>query len=125
VKDLFAQAVAKSEDVTERKAAVFAYREAAGMLADGFVIRHRGELRAFRNQCPHQPLSLDYGDGEFLDGKNELLLCRNHGAVFESDTGSCVGGPCYGATLKKLQIIEEDGTIYVIPPDPSEMPDLE
>jgi len=83
----------------EGQARSFAFRDQYGLLAEGFVFRRNGELHAYRNQCRHQPLTLDYGDGEFFTEDNRYLLCRNHGALFEPNTGLCVAGPCTGASL--------------------------
>jgi nitrite reductase/ring-hydroxylating ferredoxin subunit len=109
----------------EGHSAGFTFRDECGMLADGFVVRHHGELMAYRNQCPHQPLSLDYGDGDFFTEDGALLLCRNHGALFDPASGRCVEGPCYGAHLLPLPVREKDGTVTVEIPPADAVPDLE
>lgn len=109
-------------ELAEGGAATFVFRDANGLLRDGFVVRFRGVIHAYLNCCPHQPLSLDYGDGDFFTPEGDLLLCRNHGALFEPDTGQCVAGPCYGASLRALPVHEEDGWIcfdaFACPPQP-------
>lgn len=107
----------------EGETTVFQYRDESGLPSEGLVIRYEGKLHAFKNVCRHQPLSLDYGDGDFLTDDGRYLLCRNHGALFEPDTGLCVSGPCTGASLKGFEVREEDGKIHVI--IPNEIIDLE
>jgi nitrite reductase/ring-hydroxylating ferredoxin subunit len=117
--------VGPAAKIAERGCVCFTFRDECGMLADGFVVRHRGQLRAFRNQCAHQPLSLDYGDGDFFTEDGCHLLCRNHGALFAPDTGLCVEGPCFGAHLPLLPVSERDGRVFVQIPPPDAVPDLE
>jgi nitrite reductase/ring-hydroxylating ferredoxin subunit len=83
------------------------------MPSEGLVIRYEGRLHAFRNLCRHQPLSLDYGDGDFLTEDGKYLLCRNHGALFQPDSGFCVSGPCSGASLTSYPVEEAEGRITV------------
>ncbi|MBX7244311.1 MAG: Rieske 2Fe-2S domain-containing protein [Candidatus Sumerlaeaceae bacterium] len=109
--------IAGSREVTEGRSASFNFRDQYGMPADGFVFRLRGELFAYRNQCPHQPLSLDYGDNEFFDETGDYLLCRNHGAMFDPATGKCVAGPCAGAFLRRIEVFEEGESICYREPD--------
>lgn len=105
----------------EGEARTFLYRDAYGLPSDGFAIRHRGRLFVYQNQCPHQPLSLDYGDGQFMDESGDFLLCRNHGAVFDPATGECLGGPCPGAFLRALSWAETpEGRIRIEIPDATE-----
>ncbi len=110
------QEIKLNQTLVEGETAVFDFIDAAGMTSEGLVIRYEGQLQAFKNLCRHQPLPLDYGDGDFLDGDDRYLLCRNHGALFEPDTGKCVSGPCAGASLFKYPVEERDGMIVVTIP---------
>ena len=84
-----------------------------GVEQDGFIVRHAGELHAYENRCRHLPLPLDYGDGRFLDPAGRQIVCATHGAVYEPSTGLCVAGPCRGARLKSLPLIEKNARIIV------------
>jgi len=79
---------------------------------EGFVGRFKGRMFAYDNICRHLPISLDYGDNRFFDSKGETLVCQTHGAVYEPDTGLCMRGPCAGASLYALEVIEEDGVLW-------------
>ncbi|MCX7625280.1 MAG: Rieske 2Fe-2S domain-containing protein, partial [Candidatus Sumerlaeaceae bacterium] len=89
-----AKAANLSQDGSSQK---FFLHTPDGFLLEGLIIRKNGQLFAYANRCPHMPLSLDYGDGEFFDEARDWLICRNHGAVFDPQNGRCVAGPCYGA----------------------------
>jgi hypothetical protein len=41
------------------------------------------------------------------------LICANHGAYFEADTGYCSYGPCEGAYLTELEITVSNDEIYL------------
>lgn len=41
------------------------------------------------------------------------VICANHGAWFESDTGYCSFGPCKGAYLNEVDVAVEDGDVYL------------
>lgn len=118
--------VTTSQELSEGKTAVFTFRDpASGLLIEGFVIRFEGRLHAYQNQCRHQPLTLDYGDGSFLTDDGRYLLCRNHGALFEPGTGRCVAGPCLNASLYPIAVAEEDGRIIVDLPRAEDVLELE
>jgi len=41
------------------------------------------------------------------------VICTNHGAYFEADSGQCTFGPCEGAFLTELELDVADGAIYL------------
>lgn len=86
---------------------------ASGCSLSAFVLRWQGRVYAYGNHCPHVGLELDWNPGRFLDAEGQFLICAAHGAMFEPDTGLCVGGPCHGKSLQHLTVIERDGNIYI------------
>ena len=80
---------------------------------EGFAGRYKGKLFAYENTCRHLPISLDYGDNRFFNTEGEALICQTHGAVYEPDTGLCTRGPCAGASLFPLEIVEGEGTVWL------------
>ncbi len=84
-----------------------------GISREGILALTEKGWRAFENSCRHLPLPLDYGDGEFMDPEGKWLTCQTHGAVYDPDTGKCLEGPCRGASLRALPIIEKAGCIYL------------
>ncbi len=69
------------------------------------------QVHAYRNSCPHLGISLDYGTGNCLLDDGKTLLCAMHAATFEADTGRCTGGPCAGASLKRVAVRVEAGNV--------------
>ena len=86
-----------------------------GRLEPAFVVRHRGELRAYLNRCAHVPVELDWQEGEFFDGEGRYLICGTHGALYEPGSGLCVLGPCKGRRLVPLRVEERDGQVFWSP----------
>lgn len=87
--------------------------ERHGTAASAFVIRHRGSVFAYLNNCAHIPIELDWVEGEFFDKSGLYLICSTHGATYEPATGYCVMGPCKGQRLVALQVAEHDGEVYL------------
>ncbi len=84
----------------------------------GFVVRHRGAVVGYLNQCAHVAMELDWQPGQFFDSDGEVLMCATHGALYEPTTGRCAGGPCAGrGGLRRLVVVERDGAIYWQPDD--------
>lgn len=89
----------------------------------GFAIRHGGTVRAYVNRCPHAGTELDWEPGEFFDIAGLYLVCATHGALFEPDSGSCVAGPCRGASLEPLAVNEREGQVVLLERDPGDESD--
>lgn len=70
-----------------------------------------GEVRAWLNVCPHAGRRLDWAPGQFLRGKDGLLVCAVHGASFELRHGECVAGPCRGEHLRAVAVQCVDGEV--------------
>lgn len=77
-----------------------------GRLTPAFVIRYDGRVHGYLNQCAHVPMELDWAEGQFFESSGQYLMCATHGALYEPDTGRCVGGPCRGAVLRALRVEE-------------------
>lgn len=78
------------------------------------VARHKvllvnvdGEVRAYRNQCPHQAWPLDEGD---FDG--EKIICSNHLWEFDANSG-CGINPADCALTRYPCTVDDDGMICV------------
>lgn len=68
-----------------------------------FALRHVGEVRVYRNSCPHLDVRLEYRKDRFLSADGSRIVCYAHGAQFLPDSGLCVYGPCLGERLSALQ----------------------
>ena len=84
-----------------------------GREAEAFAIRFAGQVRGFVNECGHLPAQLDWVPGEFFDGSKLYLICSVHGALYDPQSGQCLGGRCRGKGLPVLALSEIDGQIYL------------
>lgn len=75
-----------------------------------------GDVRGWLNYCRHLlDVRLDKGSGAPMrDGE---VVCANHGAYFEADTGLCTFGPCEGAVLEPVEVRVGDGDVYLTDDD--------
>lgn len=78
---------------------------------NAFVIRWQGQLRGWINECQHASVPMDF-EGDVLESGRQFILCPYHGAIYQPDTGKCVGGPCRGASLDAVPVAERDGQIW-------------
>ncbi len=79
---------------------------------EAILIRLEDGVASWLNYCQHfTHIKLDKGDGAPMrDGE---VICANHGAYFESDTGLCTYGPCEGAYLNDVGVALEDDAVYL------------
>lgn len=80
-----------------------------------FAVRYGGRVYAFLNRCAHVPVELDWMPGKFFDLTGHLLVCAVHGAHYDPRDGRCVMGPCKGARLRCLDVVERDGAVFLVP----------
>jgi nitrite reductase/ring-hydroxylating ferredoxin subunit len=106
--------ICAADELTERGNGVRFTVQRHGREEPAFVVRHGGVVRAFLNRCAHVPVELDWSEGQFFDFSGLYLICSTHGATYLPDSGYCVGGPCKGARLQRLQVEELDGKVYLI-----------
>lgn len=95
------------------------------------VLDHEGELVAYENRCRHQGGPVCEGIvigkveailddsmqalGERFSGETLHLVCPWHGWEYDLRTGLCATDKTIG--LRKYEIIEHDGTVFVLMPD--------
>lgn len=99
-----------SADLVDGGAAVSFDVVFAGQACRAFAIRYEGQVHGYLNRCAHVAMELDWQPDRFFDDTGRWLLCSTHGAVYQPDTGACVGGPCRGG-LVKIAVTERDGAV--------------
>lgn len=97
-------------------AVVFDVRE-WGRDASAFAVRYDNEVVAYLNQCAHVPTQMDWEPGKFWDQDKRFIICAVHGALYDPPNGLCVGGPCAGKHLLKLEVQERDKQVHWYPTD--------
>lgn len=81
-----------------------------GMLR-GFIVKSNGQLYAYRNQCPHAGVNLEWQPNQFLDASEEYIQCATHGAKFRIEDGLCIYGPCQGQSLIAMTVQPTNNSI--------------
>jgi len=86
--------------------------EVGGVARPCVLVRGTSGFRAFVNTCAHRdrPVALGVGPLE-PDG---TLLCDAHGARYELDLGECVEGPCLGERLRRVELTEREGRVFLV-----------
>jgi nitrite reductase/ring-hydroxylating ferredoxin subunit len=106
-----ARVICRSTDLAERGPGVRFEVQFGGSSAAAFAVRFEGRVHAYLNRCTHVAMELDWQPGAFFDAEGRDLICSTHGATFAADSGRCLGGPCSGGPLLKLDVEERDGLI--------------
>jgi nitrite reductase/ring-hydroxylating ferredoxin subunit len=107
--------VGRASELGEKKTVKFVFEE-GGARKEGFVVRHDGTIYAYRNECRHIPMTLDWVENRFLSRDGRFLQCATHGALYEMATGLCVAGPPSGERLRSLAVeVEGDDVIVTLP----------
>ncbi len=76
---------------------------------EGFLIRFRGALRAYRNSCPHIGAPLNWLPEQFFSEDGSELVCSVHDARFKPDSGDCISGPCpHGLQAMPVKCIDSE-----------------
>lgn len=105
--------IADLQSIPEDSTQVFVvYDRKVESTAEAILVRPADGTTAWLNYCQHfTHIKLDKGSGaEMRDGE---IICTNHGAYFESDTGYCTHGPCVGAYLTEIPVEVSDGLVYI------------
>ena len=105
--------IASVEEIPEGTTFLFTVRDAeADEETEAILVRLNGEIAAWLNYCQHfTHIRLDKGSGAEM--RNGEIVCTNHGAYFEAETGRCTHGPCEGAYLTDLDVAVEDGWVLL------------
>jgi len=108
-------AIVDADEVPEDTTLVYRVRDDDGDEREAILLSGGGEAVSWLNYCQHfTHVKLDKGSGaEMRDGE---IVCTNHGAMFEADTGACTFGPCEGAVLDPVEVIVADGEVYLDDP---------
>ena len=80
---------------------------------DGVLVNYEGKFHAYVNRCRHMTTPLDFIRSQFFTADGRYLECLTHGAVYEPETGLCVGGPCPGLALYRLPVMIDHGEVLV------------
>jgi nitrite reductase/ring-hydroxylating ferredoxin subunit len=111
------QPLCASSDLLEGGDAVCFEVMEFGRSAPAFAVRHEQVAVAYLNRCAHVPAEMDWQPGKFWDEDRRFIICSVHGALYEPRSGQCVSGPCRGARLLSIPLIEKEGQVHWCPSD--------
>ena len=97
-------------DLPDPGGRAFSWGEGAWPL-EFFVVRQGDDAYAYVNRCPHAGHELNWQPDRFLTSDGDLILCQSHGARFTIADGLCVLGPCPGASLTPIDLVNRDGAL--------------
>jgi nitrite reductase/ring-hydroxylating ferredoxin subunit len=101
--------------LADKQTAKFTYTTDAGE-REGFVIRLGERVYAYKNQCRHIPMTMDWVENRFLSRDGCYIQCATHGARYEIASGLCVDGPPTGERLIALAVeIDGEDAIVTLP----------
>jgi len=83
---------------------------------EAILLRDEEGVVSWLNYCQHfTHIKLDKGSGAEM--RNGEVICTNHGAYFEADSGRCTFGPCEGAYLNEVEVAVENGEVVLVDDD--------
>jgi nitrite reductase/ring-hydroxylating ferredoxin subunit len=83
---------------------------------EAILLRTGDGIACWLNYCQHfTDVRLDKGSG--APTREGEIVCANHGAMFERESGLCTFGPCEGAYLNGIDVAVEEGEVYLDDPD--------
>lgn len=83
----------------------------------GFVVRRGERVFAYENVCAHAGHPLNWKPDSFLTEDSRRIVCASHGAIYQIESGECVGGPCVGKKLRQVEVDVVEGEVVVRGPD--------
>jgi nitrite reductase/ring-hydroxylating ferredoxin subunit len=77
------------------------------------AVRRGTQVWVYRNRCPHFSVPLDYEPGAFCTYQQRLLMCAHHSAMFRFEDGHCIDGPCLGARLDSVPVVQHSEALWL------------
>ena len=77
------------------------------------VLRYKGQVYAYLNQCVHMVRRLDCVHDAVFDAQQGHLRCSMHGMVFDPTSGESLSVLCSGERLESLRCEEINGQVYL------------
>jgi len=108
--------IASAEAVPGDSTYLFRVRTETGDVDEAILTRLADGVVGYLNRCMHfQHIRIDKGSG--APKRNGELVCSNHGAMFDEESGLCTYGPCEDAVLDDIETETRDGDVYLVDDD--------
>ena len=85
-----------------------------GVSRDAILVRFKGVVYGYLNQCVHMPKPLDCEHSHIFDDSGRYLQCSMHTICYDPATGEALSEICAGKKLTALQVREEGEWVYLV-----------
>ncbi len=87
--------------------------ETKGEQLELLLLAQQDKLYAYKNNCPHLGIPLNWQPDKFLSLEETHIQCSTHGALFTLEEGYCIAGPCSGQSLLNLATEQRNDEIWL------------
>ena len=77
------------------------------------LVRFKGAVYGYLNQCVHMPKTLDCEQTDIFDESGRYLQCSMHSICYDPVSGESVSEICSGKKLTALKVREEGDWVYL------------
>jgi len=112
VKQQVSEPICPGSQVPERGKFSFAI-EYRGQRRDAILIRFKGVVYGYLNQCAHMPKALDCEHSDIFDETRQYLQCSMHTICYDPVSGESLSEICAGKKLTGFKVREEAGWVYL------------
>jgi len=84
-----------------------------GEQRNAILVRFKGSVYGYLNQCVHMPKALDCENDNIFDESGRYLQCSMHSICYDPVSGESLSEICLGKKLTALTVREEGGWIYL------------
>lgn len=85
-----------------------------GIPRSAILVRYKGVVYGYLNQCVHMPRPLDCEHSDIFDESGRYLQCSMHSICYDPVSGESLSEICAGKKLTALQVREEGGGVYLV-----------
>ena len=85
-----------------------------GERRDAFLVRFKGMVYGYLNECAHMLRPLDCEQAHIFDESGQYLQCSMHGIQYDPKSGEALSDLCAGKKLTALKVREEEGWVYLV-----------
>jgi nitrite reductase/ring-hydroxylating ferredoxin subunit len=80
---------------------------------EALLVRFKGEVYGYINQCVHMVRRLDCEHEDIFDESGRYLQCSMHSICYDPVSGESMSEICAGKKLTRLQVKEEQDWVYL------------
>jgi nitrite reductase/ring-hydroxylating ferredoxin subunit len=85
-----------------------------GVKREALLLRFKGVVYGYLNQCVHMPKALDCEASHVFDDSGRYIQCSMHSICYDPVTGASVSALCEGKKLKAFKVTETDEWVYLV-----------